>query len=58
MKIVTIGFAIAISAQVAAGLGKHQSALDTQKVSHFEQVSPRNTIANTLLCSGLMDLGL
>lgn len=40
MKIVTIGFGIAISAQVNAGLGQHQSTLDTEQVARFEQVSP------------------
>ena len=40
MKIVTIGFAIAIPAPLTAGLGRHQSSLDAEKVTRFEQLGP------------------
>lgn len=57
IKIVTVGFAIAVSAQVNAGFGKHQSALSTEQVSRMEQVSSPNLIAYSRGCSRLIYLG-
>lgn len=58
MKTVTVGFGIAVSAQVNAGFGKHQSALSTEQIPRMEQVSSPNLIANNRRCSRLIYLGL
>ncbi|MCJ1426815.1 hypothetical protein MMC29_004718 [Sticta canariensis] len=55
--VVTIGFAVAISAQVTAGLGQHQSSLDTEQVARFEQAAYASQILYvTSLCLAKMAL--
>ena len=48
MQIVTAGWAIAISLQVAAGLGQHVSALTSEQLMRYQQVSELSSLLSSL----------